>query len=112
MLNNLLEMAKVEVSKEMDRAGFIDDSDNCDRFLDKLAKELAEKELLKSNDDIELYYEKEGDVEKLYEKLLEEIKSYLKNTYKEAGSCNDRGDYTGCYYENKKGLKNWNELSE
>lgn len=111
MLNNLLGLVKAEVEKEMDRVGFVDDSDNYERFLDNLAKELAEKELLQDSDDIDLYYEKEGDVEELAEELLEEIEVYMKNTYKEKGSCNDRGNYLGCYYKNKEGLKNWVEAN-
>lgn len=109
MLNGLLEKAKIEIEGEIEKVGFIDDSDNYDRFLDELAKKLTEKEILKGNDDIDLYYEKEGEIEELSESLLEEIESYMKKTYKSKGSSNDRGDYTGCYYKYKEGLKKWND---
>lgn len=46
LVDRLLETAWKEIEKVMNEMGFIDDSDNHDRFLDGLAKELVEKELV------------------------------------------------------------------
>lgn len=112
MLERLLDLAKIEIEKEMDILGYIDDSDNNDRFLDELAKRLVEEEILQGNDDIELYYEKEIEIEELTEELSEIIAEYMKKTYKRKGDCSERGDYTGCYYKDKEGLKKWSEFGE
>lgn len=112
MLEKLLKLAEIEINKEIDSLGYIDDSDNNDRYLDKLAKELAEKELLQGSDDIGLYYEKEGDIEELSETLLEEIKDKIMINYQKEGTTNARGDYLGCYYKEKNGLEKWSEFGE
>lgn len=110
MLEKLLGIAKMGIEKEMEAVGYIDDSDNCERFLDGLARKLVEKELVPDKNDLDQFYEKEGEIEELSEDLLEEIKKHIKKKYKHEGSVNDRGDYTGCYYKDKKGLKKWEEL--
>ena len=56
-MKNLLQRAEVKVQEEIKRVGFIDDSDNTDRFLDKLSQELAKEKILKGNEDIDFYYE-------------------------------------------------------
>ena len=94
-IENLLEKAKIEIANEMERVGFIDDSDNVDRFLDNLAYELTEN--------IE-------DVDQ--DQLLEEIQEHMKFRYNSSNHTNDRADYTGCYYKDAEGLKAWNELTE
>lgn len=98
MLNRLLEVAKVEVEKEMNERNYIYDGDNTDRFLDELAKELVKNEILKGDDDIDLYYEKEGEIEELSEELLEKVSDFVKEKYKHVGNASNRGDYTGYYY--------------
>lgn len=44
MKKELLEKAREEIRKEMNRVGYIDDSDLTDRFLDNLAEQLTETE--------------------------------------------------------------------
>lgn len=112
MLNKIEELVKVEIEKEMNKKGYIDDSDNQDRFLDDTISVTTEKVVLKDNNDIEAYYENEDLIEGLKEETLENIQKYMKKNYKEEGSVNDRGDYTGCYYKNKEGLKKWEESME
>ncbi|WP_042680134.1 hypothetical protein [Anaerosalibacter massiliensis] len=112
MLKSLLERAKVEIKKEMDELGYIDDSDNYDRFLDELARKLVEKELVPNENDIDLYNEKEGEIEELSKELLEQITEYMQDTYASEGEVDERGNYTGCYYRDEKGLKQWEEAME
>ncbi len=112
MLEKLLKKAMVEVDKEISEMGYIDDSDNYERFLDGLANKLVVKEFVPDEDDIDLYYEKEGEIEQLAEELLEDITDYMKKTYNSEGDTNKSGKYTGCYYKNKEGLKNWREAIE
>ena len=105
LLEKLLKIAKEKIKEEMARdVGFIDDSDDMpERFLDCLAKELVENELVPNKDDIELYYEKEGEIEELAEELLnmikEEIMAKEYNSYANDGRC--------CYYRDKKDLFAW-----
>lgn len=106
MLEKLLGLAKVEIEKEMNRLGYIDDSDNTDRFLDELAKDLVEKELVPDGD-LDLYYEKEAEIEELVEELLEMIKDEVMIDYDSISTTNERGDYLACWYRDLKGLVNW-----
>jgi len=105
----LLKKARKQIEEEMRRAGFIDDSDFADRFLDKLAKEIAEQEILKGNDDIEFYYEKEVEIEEAKDELLDLIKNEIMTKYNRFSIVDDMGNYQGCYYKTKKGLKQWAE---
>ena len=103
MLEKLLKKALQEVEVEMNRVGFIDDSDDMpERFIDGLAKELVENELVPDKSDIELYYEKEGEIEELAEKLLDMIKEKIMSEY---NSYSSGGRY--CYYKDKKDLITW-----
>jgi len=114
MMNNLLEKAKMEIEKEMEEMGYIDDSDNADRFLDGLARELVEKEILQGNDDIDLYYEKEGEIEELAEDLLEELNSYASDKYSLVKVEHEfgHGYDNWCYVKDYEGLVKWyNEIS-
>lgn len=105
LLEKLLEVAREKIKEEMARdAGFIDDSDDMpERFLDCLAKELVTNELVPDPDNIELYYEKEEDIEELSEKLLYKIKEEIMS--KEYNSYGNDGRY--CYYRDKKDLIAW-----
>ena len=102
MLKKLLKKALQEVEVEMNRAGFIDDSDNMpERFLDGLAKKLVETELAPYPYYIELYYEKEKEIEELAEELL-----YMtKENMSKYNSYSNDGRY--CYYKDKKDLVAW-----
>lgn len=102
----LLEKAREQIKKEMNRVGFIDDSDNCDRFLDELARNLVEEELV-LGDDIKLYYEKEEEIEELAEKLLDMIKDEVMINYDSMSVTDGRGNYSGCWYKDLKGLVEW-----
>lgn len=108
LLQKLLPQAEVKIQEEIRRTGFIDDSDNADRFLDGLAIELATEEILKDNKTIELYYEKEHEIEQLTEQLLQKIKDEIMNKYN-CFSTITNGHYEGCYYETIDGLKAWEE---
>lgn len=88
MKKELLEKAREEIKKEMDEVGFIDDSDNIDRFLDNLAEQLTETE-------------QEED------ELLDLIKDEIMIEYNKIGFINDAGDYTGCYYKDIKDAIKW-----
>lgn len=107
MLENLLERARLEIEKEINEMGFVDDSDNSDRFLDDLARGLVEKELVPDEDNIDLYYEKEGEIEGLSEELLEGIIDYMEDKYSVKGKTDKSNNYTGCYYKDKEGLEKW-----
>jgi len=108
-MKNLLEKAGVKIQEEIKRVGFIDDSDNTDRFLDNLSQELAKEEILKSNTDIDLYYEKECEIEELQEKLLQKIKDKIMNKYNHFATCED-GHYKSYYYEIDKEFNTWDEF--
>ena len=105
MLEKLLEIAREKIKEEMARdAGFIDDSDDMpERFLDCLAKELVENELVPDKSNIELYYEKEEEIEDLSEELLDMIKEKIMS--KEYNSYSNNGRY--CYYKDKRDLIAW-----
>ena len=102
----LLEKAKKEIEKEMNRVGFIDDSDNCDRFLDELARKLVEKKLVPDND-VKLYYEKEEEIEELSEELLDLIKDKVMADYDSIVVYNERMDCLACWYKDLKALVKW-----
>ena len=106
MLEKLLEIAREKIKEEMARdAGFIDDSDDMpERFLDCLAKELVENELVPDKSNIELYYEKEEEIEDLSEELLDMIKEKIMSKEYNSYYSND-GGY--CYYKDKKDLIAW-----
>lgn len=105
----MLEKAKIKIIEEIDKQGFIDNSDNTDRFLDKLARGIVEQEVLKGSDDIELYYEKESEIEELTEDLLEKIKDYMNKNYNRKGLLEESGDYQGCYYKTIKDFIKWSK---
>ena len=82
MLEKLLKKAMEEVGKEMDRMGYIGDTDDIpEEFLDyisELAKELVTNELVSDpEDNIELYYEKEEDIEYLADELIDMIEEQI-----------------------------------
>lgn len=77
-MENLLNLAIEQIEIEMEAMGKIDDSDYADRFLDKLADELATDEVDAQD-------------------LLEAIKEHMDDNYKQYGECNEAGDFTGGY---------------
>jgi len=110
-MKKLLQKAELKIREEMDRRGFIDDSDYTNRFLDNLALELAKEKILKNNDDIDFYYEKEYEIEELQVKLLKEIKEKIMNKYRLFCTCNEYGYYKACYYEVDKDFETWDEFN-
>lgn len=111
-MKKLLQKAQVKIQEEMNRLGYIDDSDYTDRFLDNLALELAKEKILKGNDDIEFYYEKEYEIEDLQVKLLKEIKDKIMSKYRCFCTCNEYGRYEACYYEVDKDFESWDEFND
>jgi len=107
----ILQKAEIKIQEEMNRIGYIDDSDNVVRFLDNLARNLAEEEVLKGNEDID--YEKEREIEELQEELLEEIKRIMSSKYKRIYSLKN-GHYTAFYYETEidKEFRNLDEFND
>ncbi|SNR95140.1 hypothetical protein SAMN05446037_100249 [Anaerovirgula multivorans] len=94
MLNNILEDAKIKIQEKMNKVGFVDDTDNAERFIDDLARE----------------YEEEHDLD--FDLILETLEDHMKKTYKRKGSCDKTGHYAGCYYKDKEGLKKWESIGE
>jgi hypothetical protein len=111
-MKNLIEKAELKIQEEIKRVGFIDDSDNTDRFLDNLSQELTKEEILKGNEDIIFHYDKESEIEELQEKLLEEIKYKIMNKYNHFSTCEGDGHYKSCYYEIDKEFNNWDEFND
>lgn len=77
-MEKLLKEAVVKIESEMKTMGKIDDSDYTDRFLDKLADELATDEVDTQD-------------------LLEAIKEHMDDNYEQYGECNEAGDFIGGY---------------
>ncbi len=81
MLEKLLKIANKKIKEEIEDLGFIDDSDDIpEEFLDyiaELAKELVTNELVSDPDNIELYYEKEEDIEYLADELIDMIEEQI-----------------------------------
>lgn len=107
-MKKLLKKADLKIREEMKRVGYIDDSDNSDRFLDDLSQKLAIEKILKGSNEIELYYKKEHEIEQLQEKILQKIKNEIMNKYNRFHT-NKNGYYEGCYYETSDALKAWKE---
>ena len=82
-----------ECKKEMERAGFICNSDNVERFIDE---EVRKAIVALSNEDTE-----EDNIEDQFDEICEQVNDYMKNNYKEVGECDERGDYKGYFYDNK-----------
>src|SRR5690554_3499263 len=81
MLEKLLKKAMEEVGKEMDRTGFINDTDDIPEklldYIEALAIDLVTNELVSDPDNIELYYEKEEDIEYLADELIDMIEEQI-----------------------------------
>ena len=97
-MEKILEVAKKEIEKQIEAVGFIDDSDNVDRFIDTLAEKLASEKVLKGNDDPNFLFENEIEKDNLAEKLIEEIKEKIMCEYDKIYS-NEQGDFEGYYYK-------------
>lgn len=69
------------LKNRIEQNGFIDNSDNTERYLDELANDLAQDE--------------NGVNETVAEGLLEVLKAYLDDTYRKIEGFNKQGDYIG-----------------
>jgi hypothetical protein len=94
ILSSILEDAKNKIGEEINTVGFIDDTDEADRFIDNLARDYEEK------------YEVD------FDEILEMLEDYIKKTYKRKGNADSKGHYSGCYYKDKEGLKKWESVGE
>jgi len=56
-MKKLLQKAELKIQEEMNRKGFIDDSDYTNRFLDNLALELAKEKYYEVDKDFETWNE-------------------------------------------------------
>lgn len=100
IMNELIEIAKKAINKEIEKVGYIDNSDNADRFVDTLVAEYVERS----------FDEDEADDAK--EELTEALIDYLDEMYEKAGEVDEAGNYKGCYYVNEKGLAKWEKFFE
>lgn len=100
IMNELIEIAKKAINKEIEKVGYIDNSDNADRFVDTLVAEYVERS----------FDEDEADDAK--EELTEALIDYLDEAYEKAGEVDEAGNYKGCYYVNEKGLAKWEKFFE
>lgn len=100
IMNELIEIAKKAINKEIETVGYIDNSDNADRFVDTLVAEYVERS----------FDEDEADDAK--EELTEALIDYLDEAYEKAGEVDEAGNYKGCYYANEKGLAKWEKFFE
>lgn len=100
IMNELIEIAKKAINKEIEKVGYIDNSDNADRFVDTLVAEYVERSF------------DEDEAEDAKEELTEALIDYLDEAYEKAGEVDEAGNYKGCYYENKDGLAKWEKFFE
>lgn len=110
MIEKLLNKLKLEVDKEIERAGFVDDSDNlADRFIDEEAYKIAKNHMLGSNDDIDFYYEHEAEIQGIAEELMERISEVIEyNFFNEIVN----GNAKIFYYEGDKKFETFKEFKK
>ena len=87
-----------DIAEEMERAGFINSSDNADRLEDKLAGKYQEE-----------YQDETGVGIAVYD-LGADIREWMKLTYKEVGDMDDDANMTSYFYpisENYESLKDF-----
>lgn len=94
MLENLARELLKKVEEEIKEVGFIDDSDNAERFLDTEAYKLLSREL----DDADEAYDLVSD-------LVEEVKSIFPEKIQQASY-----DDNYCYYIEDYGKREWLEI--
>lgn len=100
IMNELIGIAKKAINKEIEKVGYIDNSDNADRFVDTLVAEYVERSF------------DEDEAEDAKEELTEALIDYLDEAYEKAGEVDEAGNYKGCYYVNEKGLAKWEKFFE
>lgn len=86
MMEDLALDAQEAIDEEMDRVGFIDDSDNIERFLDTLAEGLL-AEIDKDFDNTDLDW------------LTYEMKELMAEKYGKIGECDKAANYSGFFYK-------------
>lgn len=98
--NKALEIIIKGIEREI-KGGFICDSDNTDRFLDRTVKEVIR--MLSTED------EEEDNVDEYFYSLEEKAKEFLSNSYKSVYEAKN-GDYVGYYFDNCFNFKTVEEL--
>ena len=86
MMEDLALDAQEAIDEEMDRVGFIDDSDNTERFLDTLAEGLL-AEIDEDFDNTDLDW------------LTYEMKNLMAEKYGKIGECDKAANYSGFFYK-------------
>ena len=86
MMESLALDAQEAIDEEMDRVGFIDDSDNTERFLDTLAEGLL-AEIDEDFDNTDLDW------------LTYEMKNLMAEKYGKIGECDKAANYSGFFYK-------------
>jgi len=102
-MEKLLKRAEDMVVEKMKEVGFIDDSDNVDRELDEIARNLAEEQV-KEKDNLNIV-----SADDFADYLLDEIKNNIMCKYKKISTIKD-GDYEGYYYGVDKEFKTIEEF--
>jgi hypothetical protein len=87
-MKKVLELIKNEIENEMQVSGFLEDSDDTERAYESIIKKMIEDEDSR-------------------EEAEKEIRAWMKQTYKQYGSCDKTAHYAGCFYKNSQGLKRW-----
>lgn len=100
--NKALEIVLKEVKREI-KGGFICDSDNTDRFVDRTVKEVIR--MLSTEDN------EEDNIDDYFDELEAKAKEFLNNSYKTVYEVKN-GDYTGYYYDNCFDFKTVEELED
>lgn len=87
----------------IEKDGFLLDSDNTDREMDRITKDV----ILKNFEE-----EIEDDYNEIFDEIYEMVREYFKDNYKVVGSVNSRADYTGYFYLNKYNFETVEELEK
>lgn len=101
-MDKALEIILGEVKREI-KGGFICDSDNIDRFVDKTVKEVIR--MLSTEED------EEDNIEDYFDELEAKVKEFLNNSYKSVYEVKN-GDYVGYYFDNCFNFKTVKELED
>lgn len=101
-MNKDLVMAEIknEIKKEMEEKKYICDSDNTDRFVDKLVMNILEN------------FSNQEEIEECAAELIEKANKFLEENYKRIGTVANNGDYIGYYYVNNCHFETIEELEK
>lgn len=91
---------KNEIKNEMEEKKYICDSDNTDRFVDKLVMNILEN------------FSNQEEIEECAAELIEKANKFLEENYKRIGTVANNGDYIGYYYVNNCHFETIEELEK